>query len=238
MDPIETSRVITVRPYFLESETPPTTTQINSFLADYQYPRKRVGWNYGFVEANGSGRRRITKVFLAEVGYNISSFKIVGGEVSKLIVPQKKIEMIGVQFTGNKLEVIGTHPNTTNFLLTLLKNEFDVNYKIRPNDDATLARVFEACFMIRNIRARTRIGKQEVVVGLRSGENLEESTLAPVFKRHRSFLSVGGQLRLPNKRILSCQSNASGANIFFSSKKYPVKWPDIASFMDSLIYTG
>ena len=236
MDPIESSRVITVRPYSLEGESPPSKAQIQSFLEVYEYPKKRAGWNYGFLDATGSGRRRITKVFLAEVGFNVPSFKIVGGEVSKLIVPQKKIEMIGVQFVGDKLEIIGTHPNTTRFLLTLIKNEFDLNYKSRMNDDSTLARVFDACILIRNIRARTRIGKQEVVVGLRSGENLEESTIAPVFKRHRSFLSVGGQIRLPNKRILSFQSNASGANIFFSSKRFPVKWPDIASFMDSMIY--
>ncbi|MHA2406953.1 MAG: hypothetical protein ACXACA_01080 [Candidatus Ranarchaeia archaeon] len=236
MDPLEASRVITVRPYILEGGTPPSNAKLRSFFSDYEYPRKRVGWNYGFVEASGTGRRRITEVFLAEVGYNVPSYKIVGGEVSKLIVPQKKIEMIGVQFTGDKLEIIGTNPNSTDFLLTLLKNEFNLDYKIRKNNDAILNRVFDACFLIRNIRARTRIGTQEVVVGLRSGENLEESTIAPVFKKHRTFLSVGGQVRLQNKRILSIQSNASGANILFSSKKYPVKWPDIASFMDTLIY--
>ncbi len=238
MDPIEMSNVITVRPYMLKEGKMPSNSSLVSFMEDQDYPKKRMGWSYGFLNTTGSGRGRITKAFLSEVGFNIPSYKITNGEVAKLTVPQKKIEMVGIQFTRKNLEIIGTRPHATNLLLSLLKDEFDLSFEPWVNDDATLARVFEASFLIRNVRARTRIGEQDVVVGLRSGEKLEETTITPVFRRNRSFLSVGGRLRLPNKKIISFQSNASGANIFFSSKMYPVKWPDIALFMDSLIYSS
>ncbi|MHA1918019.1 MAG: hypothetical protein ACTSUV_06900 [Candidatus Ranarchaeia archaeon] len=236
MELIEASNLITVRPYKLENGKMPSTTAIKNLLEEHYYPKKKSGWKYGFISSSGSGRNRVILNFLAEVAFNVSSIKIVDDEISKSTTPMKKLEMIGVQFSRKNIEIIGTKPQTTALLFSLLKEKFDITVTPFKNEDFILDRIFEASFLIRNVRAQTKIGKQDVVVGLRSGEQLEESTITPIFKKSRNLLTVGGKIRLPNKSILSFQSNASGANLLYSSKKYPVKWRDISIFLDNYIY--
>jgi len=236
MELLQMGNAITVRSFIVKEGKFPSSTILTNFFSDYRYPKNKSGWSYGFIAPPEGTKNRVMSYFVAEVGFNIPSLKIIEGEVTKSSIVQKRIEMIGVQISKDRIEIIGTKPQTITLLLSLIKENFKIVLTPMTTKDDILANIFEASLLIRNVRAQTKIGKQEVVVGLRSGEKLEEATIAPVFHKGRNFLAIGGLIRLPTKRIVSYQCNSTGANIFYSSKMYPVKWQDIAVFMDTFIY--
>ena len=106
------------------------------------------------------------------------------------------------------------------------------------NSEETLDKLFDSSLIIRKILAQTRLGGQDVYVGLRSGKKLGDKAMTSFLKKDRNLMSVGGQLQLSSGRIISYAASRKGTNVLYSSVKNRIGWPEIIEYMDNFIYNG
>lgn len=233
------SNIISIRPYEIVSGKIPARTKIKAFFTEKTFPQKVNGWRFGFMNIPKSAKHRAAANFFAEVVTNVTGVKIVKNEIQRMSVPQKRLEMIVTAFHNNGVvEIIGSRPHTANLLFSLLKNKYDVTLKPLRNSEDTLDKLFDSSLIIRKILAQSRIGGQDVYVGLRSGKQLGDRAMSSFLKKKRNLISVGGQLQLSTGRILSYASSRNGTNVLYSSAKNRIGWPEVIEFMDNYIYNG